>query len=305
MRDSDYLHLIGVFVNVAEQANFSKAATKLGIATSSVSRKVNELERSLGVQLFRRSTRRVELTEIGAVFFERCRRILLFANEAASLAQNLQGEPQGTLRITAPNLFGTKRLGPVISEYLNRYPLASIQLDLSDKLENVAAGEFDVAIRITNNPDDRLVARQLAPINWTVCASPLYLSRQGRPSAPQDLREHECCHYPRVVSEKQWIFTQGDETHSVNIKERVHINSSELIAQLTLQGDCIALLPTYLVGDIIRKGELVPLLTDYRPAINTNLYVMYPPHRYTTATVRCFVDLIRNAISDPPPWDNF
>jgi DNA-binding transcriptional LysR family regulator len=305
MQNPDSLSLLGVFVSVAGNASFSKAAMRLGMATSSVSRKVSELERRLGVQLLRRSTRRVELTEIGAVFFERCGRILSFAEEAALLARDLQSEPRGTLRVTAPSLFGTKRLGPVVSEYLARYPLVSLQMELSDQLENLAAGNFDVAIRITNHLDDALVARRLAVVNWAVCASPLYLSRHGTPAVPEDLRGHECCHYPRVVSEGCWVFSRNNETHSVQIDERIHINSSELIAHLTLQGNCIAMLPTYLVGDFIKNGQLVPLLPGYRPATSTCLYAMSMPNRYTTATVRCFIDLIQTRIVDPPPWDGF
>lgn len=301
--DADYLSLISVFVRVARCSSFSGAAAELRLSTGTVSRQIAKLERQMGVQLLERSTRKVGLTEIGRMFYERGNHILQLAEESVSVIQDLHVEPRGTLRLTAPMLFGILHLGPLIRRYAERYPNVEVQLKISDQLESLTGGDFDIAIRITNHLDDTVVARRLSAIDWVVCASPAYLARHGAPAVPADLKDHQCYYYPSVIKHGRWSFTKGEVAYTVPIHGRLHVNSSQIIADHALAGMGIALLPTYLVGDHIKSGALVALLTAFQPTVNSALYALYQPNRYMTAKVHCFLDMLKESFFDPPYWD--
>lgn len=301
--DPNYFSLIAVFVQVARRASFSEAAAELRLSTGTVSRKIAELEKIMSVRLLERSTRKVGLTEIGHMFYERSTQILQFAEESASIVQDLQTEPRGTLRITAPILFSSKHLGPLVQTFMERYPNVRVELSVSDHLESLATGNHDIAIRITNHLDDTVVARRLATVNWTVCASPDYLARHGTPVVPTDLKEHNCYHYPSVIKHGRWAFTRGDAEYTIPIQGRLQVNNSQIIADHVLAGMGIGLLPTYLVGDDVKSGRLVSLLPTYQPTVNSALYALYQPNRYVTAKVHRFIDLLREVFFDPPYWD--
>lgn len=299
----EVIALMAVFAEVAQRSSFSEAAQDLRMSTATVSRKIAELEAMLGVRLFERSTRRVSLTEIGRVFHERCTQVLHLAEESALAVQELHSEPRGTLRVTAPILFGTRHLSPVIGAFMERHPSVAVELHLSDQLESLSTGHFDVAVRITNHLDDNVVARRLTVIDWTVCASPAYLSRHGVPEAPADLAKHDCYHYPSVIKQGRWSFTRADQEITVAIQGRLRVNSSQVIAERVQGGMGIGLLPNYLIGPALREGRLQALLPGYKPTANSALYALSLPNRYTTAKVQRFLDALRAAFTEPPVWD--
>lgn len=301
--DTDSLSLISVFVRVARCMSFSGAAAELQVSNATVSRQVARLEKRMGVQLLERSTRKVALTEIGKTFFESASRILLLAEESMAQVQDLQMEPRGSLRLTAPLLFGIKHLGPLISRFTERYPHVEVQLKISDRLESLSGGDFDIAVRITNHLDDGVIAKRLTSIQWAVCASPAYLAQHGAPTTPNELAEHQCYHYPSVIKHGRWSFKRGDALYSVPVHARFHVNNSQIIADHALAGLGIALLPTYLVGEHLQAGRLLPLLTAYQPTVNSALYALYLPNRYMTAKVHCFLEMLQAAFVDPPRWD--
>ncbi|MDM0066187.1 LysR family transcriptional regulator [Variovorax sp. J31P207] len=301
--DTDSLALISVFVRVARCMSFSGAAAELHISTGTVSRQIARLEKKMGVQLLERSTRRVALTEIGKTFYDSTSHILLLAEESMSRVQDLQVEPRGTLRLTAPMLFSIKHLGPLISRFTERYPHVEVQLKISDQLESLSGGDFDIAVRITNHLDDGVIAKRLTSVHWAVCASPGYLALHGTPTTPAELADHQCYHYPSVIKHGRWSFTRGEAQHNVPTHARFHVNSSQIIADHALAGLGVALLPTYLVGEHLQSGRLVPLLAGYQPTVNSALYALYLPNRYMTAKVHCFLEMLQTAFSDPPYWD--
>lgn len=172
-----------------------------------------------------------------------------------------------------------------------------------ETFRNISAGDYDVAVRITNHLDDGVVARRLTPINWVVCASPAHLARHGVPKHPRDLADHECCHYASLIRQDRWSFIIDEEEYSVPVHARLKVNNSEIIASHALAGRAIAMLPTYLVGDHLRSGELRPLLTEYEPTVNSALYAIYSPTRYLMAKVRCFIDVLSASFADPPYWE--
>lgn len=299
----DYLQKIAVFVRVAQHLNFSTAAAELGLSTGTVSRQIARLEREIGVQLLIRNTRNVSLTEIGQQFYRRSNHLLSLAEESLAEIQDLDAEPRGTLRVTAPALFGVKHLGPIVTHFTQRYPKVHVRLSISDDLEKVSNGDFDVAVRITNHLDDGVIAKKLTSIKWVVCASPDYIRKHGAPETPADLKEHQCCHYPSMIKQDRWSFVRDKAEYEAPIHSRLQVNSSQIIAGHVLAGQGIAMLPTYLIGEHLKSEELIPLLTAYQPKINSALYAIYSPTRYLTAKVRHFLDLLTSSFADPPYWE--
>lgn len=300
----DVLALMAVFAQVAQRSSFSLAAQDLQTSAATVSRKIVQLEKLLKVRLFERSTRQVQLTEIGRAYYERCMHVLHLAEESTQAIHELQSEPRGHLRVTVPILFGTLHLSRVVGEYMNRYPEVSVELQVSDQLESLAMGQIDVAVRITNHLDDNVVARRLTTIDWTVCASPAYLVKHGTPLHPSDLTKHDCYHYPSVIRQSQWSFDKDGEKIAVSIRGRLKVNSSQIIADLAEAGMGIGLLPNYLIAPSLRQGRLIPLLSNYKPSVNSALYAVTPSNRYATAKVRSFLELLKEHFGNEAIWTN-
>ena len=299
----DHLRTIAVFARVARLRSFTAAADELGLSTATVSRQIAQLERKVGMQLFVRTTRHVSLTEIGETFFQRSSALLALAEESLEEINDLHAEPRGTLRVTAPRLFSVKHLGALISDFSERYPKVQVRLTVSDELENISGGDYDVAVRITNHLDDGVVAKRLAAINWIICASPEYIQKSGIPHTPEDLAAHECHFYASLIKNNRWTFTKDGHEYSTPVRSQFRVNSSQVIADHVLAGRGIAMLPTYLIGEYLQSGRLVPVLTAYRPTINSSLYAIYSPTRFLTTKVRSFLDLLAQAFSDPPYWE--
>lgn len=295
--------MLPVFSRVARHRSFSVAASELGLSIATVSRQIAELERRLGAQLFVRTTRRVSLTEIGEKLYQRSNALLAMAEESFAEINDLHAEPRGKLRVTAPMAFGIKHLGPLVSRFTECHPKIEIRMTISDDLENLGSGDFDIAIRITNHLDEGVIARRLSSINWVVCASPAYVQEFGAPKRPLDLQLHECCHYASLTKDNYWKFVKDGVEHSIPTQSRLHVNNSQIIAEHALSGRSIALLPTYLVGEYLQSGALVPLLTAYRPTINSSLYALYSPSRYLATKTRRFLDFLAKAFDDPPYWE--
>ncbi|MCA9562176.1 MAG: LysR family transcriptional regulator [Myxococcales bacterium] len=183
---------VEVFVEVVESGSFSKAAKRMNLSKSAVSKQVKRLEDRLSVQLLNRTTRRIHLTEVGREFYERCVSILSEAERAELAIGRFQDVPRGTLRINAPVSFGTTYLAPAIAEFLETYPDLVVDLTLNDHLVDIVKEGFDVVIRISQLSDSSMIARRLASSQAFTCATPEYLDKHGRPHHPNDLRSHRC-----------------------------------------------------------------------------------------------------------------
>ncbi len=299
----DSLSDVAVFVAVVEAGNFSLAAERLKLSRSVVSKYVSRLEDRLGARLLNRTTRRLNLTEAGRVFFERSRRGLEDIAEAEAEVSRLQARPSGVLRINAPMTFGIQHVAPLLPEFLGRYPDVSVEMDLDDRKVDVIDGGFDVALRSTEMEDSSLVARRLAPIRHMIVAAPAYLQRRGIPRTPEDLREHDIVTFSLQRSAQSWQFVGPDgDVATVPIEGRLRMNNSLALREALLGGVGITRTPTFLVGQDIREGRLVPLLQNYR-TLEVALHVVYPQRRHLSPKVRAFVDFIADKISDPPYWD--
>jgi DNA-binding transcriptional LysR family regulator len=297
-------NLIGmaIFARVAESRSFSGAARRLGISKSMVSKEVAKLEKSLGARLLNRTTRQLSLTEVGAAFYEHCARVVQEAEEAELLVGRLQGEPRGVLKTTAPVAFATMHVAPALPEFLRRYPDVQIDLTLSDRLFDLAEEGYDVSIRIARDLPPNLVARELAPVNRVLCATPDYLRKHGVPAKPQDLADHNCLIYTHANPDSLWRFRGPEGQMVVPVRGNLRLNDDEALWQAVLGGLGISLLPTFIVGKDLQAGKLQSVLASYLPS-ERSVHALYLPNRHLSMKVRVFIDFLLERFGPAPYWD--
>lgn len=290
-------------MRVVDTGSITRAAQRLGIAKSAVSRRIAELERRLGAQLVTRTTRRLTITETGQAFYERCRRVLSDLSEAESSVADAHDDLSGTLRVAAPVTFGMMHLAPILTEFMQTHPGVTVDVDFSDRHVNLIEDQFDVAVRIARLSDSSLIARRLCPIRQIVCASPGYLQRRGTPTAPADLAEHDCLRYSLDPQGRNWHYTGPDgAAGEITVRAHAIASNGEFLRDAAIADQGIARLPTFMVYDAIARGELVALLSQYH-WFEIGLYALYPPTRRLARRVRAFVDLLAARFPDNPHWD--
>jgi DNA-binding transcriptional LysR family regulator len=293
------LERMAIFARVVEAKSFSAAARRLGMSKSLVSKQVARLERSLGARLLNRTTRTMSVTEVGAVFYEHCARMLDEVEEARLAVSRLHGEPRGTLKITAPVAFGTLHVAPALPDFLARYPDLSIDMTITDRFADLAEDGYDVALRIAKDPGQNLVARRLAPVNRNVCATSDYFQRHGVPRTPHDLAHHNCLTYTYL---DQWHLRGPDGELAVPTSGNLRLNDDEALSQAVLGGLGVALLPTFIIGKDLQAGRLQSVLAQYVP-LERHVYAVYLPNRHLSPKVRVFIDFLLERFGSPPYWD--
>ncbi len=299
----DSLTDIAVFVQVVDSGSFTRAAERLNISKSVVSKYVTRLEDRLGARLLNRTTRRLSLTEVGRVLYERSRKGLADIEDAQAEVSLLQGEPRGTLRINAPMSFGILHVAPALSEFLKQYPDLTVDMNLDDRKVDVIEEGFDVSVRISELPDSSLVARRIGPCRHAIVAAPAYLERCGTPRTPEDLRNHNIITYRHQESALNWHFqTSDNKPISVTVSGSLKMNNSLAIREALLEGIGITRTPTFVVGKDIQDGRLIPVLRDYE-ILEVTIYLVYPQRRHLSPKVRAFVDFMVKRITETPYWD--
>jgi len=299
----DRLISMSVFAAVVEHENFTAAAEHLKISRASASKHISALEDSLGGRLLNRTTRHISLTEAGKAYYQRCKKILEDVEEAECVVTGFSAEPRGLLRINAPMSFGIRQLGGIVSRFCQALPAIQVELSLNDRFVDIVEEGYDLVIRIARLADSSMVARKLAPCFRVLCASPSYLATQGYPSNPEELSQHSCLHYTYLESDKHWVLNAPDGTeHRVVIQPPLVANNGDALCSAAIEGLGIVMLPTFIVGDAIRAGELEIILPDYRPP-DINLYSVYPSSRHLSAKVRAFIDFAIKEIGEQPSWD--
>ncbi|MEO1191987.1 MAG: LysR family transcriptional regulator [Pseudomonadota bacterium] len=297
----DSLNAMEVFVRVVQAGSFSEAARNLNLTPSAVSKQVSRLEDRLGARLINRTTRRLGLTEEGSAFFERAQRILTDVEEAEQAVTHLHGAPRGTLKLNAPVVFGHGHIAPLLPDYLARYPEMRVDLSTNDRFVDLLEEGLDLVIRIGDLSDSSLIARKLAVTRRVVVASEAYLKKHGTPKTPQDLTGHNSLVFLYRAVRNVWEFQGPEGAQSVEVKGDVETNSIEVILQLVLAGHGLALMPTWLVGEYLQRGELVQILQDY-VAPDAQIYALYPPGRHLSPKVRSFVDYLVQHFKTDPLW---
>ncbi len=292
------------FVAVVETGGFSRAAARLGLAKSIVSRRVSRLEASLGgARLLARTTRGVSPTEAGAAFHARCVRVLAELDEAREEVAGREGGVAGTLRIAAPLSFGTAHLAPALARFAAEHPRVALDVAYSDKLVDLVGERFDAAVRIGTLAASSLVARRLATVRLAAVASPAYVGRRGAPERPEDLAAHDCLVYSAGPNGGEtWRFRTGRGTVALRPHGRFRADNGEALLAAALEGLGVAVLPTFLAGGAIGSGALLPLLAAF-PVPEHGLHVVRPPGGPAPARLRALTDFLAARFGPEPYWD--
>lgn len=291
-----------VFHAVVKHASYAKAARELGLTPSGVSRVITRLEEKLGVRLIQRTTRRLSLTEGGALFHARTVQVLADLSEAEAEVQKTALQPKGKLRVTAPVVFGQLHLNPLIGKLVGRHAELSIEMHLMDRYVDLVEEGMDLAIRAGTLPDSRLIARRLCSNRRIVVASPDYLARCRAPEHPKDLVDHECLLFTGFQKPREWRLLGPGGPLTVTVNGRVASNNMDLLVSTAKQGVGIAFGATLLLGPALLSGELVRVLPDYEFE-TTAIYAVFPSVRQLSSKVRAMVDFLSEELTDPPKWD--
>lgn len=294
----DKFESIRAFMKVVETNGFAAAAREMSLSRSVVSKYVINLENELETQLFRRSTRQVTPTETGLAFYHRCEHIMSELDAAFSSVTELQEKPIGTLRLNAPMSFGTLHVSEVVADYMAAYPEVHVELVLNDRFVDPIEEGFDVTIRVGEPcQSTSLINKEIVPAKRVLCASPAYIEAYGEPAHPNELRQHRCLHYGYQESGSYWRLSGEGMEHSVAINCVMWSNNGEALKKAAVKDQGIVLLPTFIVGEALQRGELKIILRDY-PPLDVTLCALYPRHRHLSTKVRYFIDLLSKSFSD-------
>jgi DNA-binding transcriptional LysR family regulator len=289
----DSLSRIGIFLAVAKQESFAAAARDLGLTSSAVSKQVLNLESELRTKLLNRTTRKVSLTEEGALFFSRASRAMEDIEEAREQMNELKTVPRGQLRISVPTALGSQYLKGPIAEFAVKYPEVTLDVQFEDRLIDIAEEGFDLVLRIAALSDSSMIARKLASCPFYLCCSPEYLKNHPRPHTAEDLVQHNVLAYTRNKGAHEWRFRDPDGKEGVvGLKSSFKCDSAEMMIEAACRGIGIMIAPMFFVKAELDKGTLVPVLTEYNTWPERSLFAVFPPNRFVSTRLRLFVDHI-------------
>jgi DNA-binding transcriptional LysR family regulator len=299
----DRLKALEVFVEVVQKNGFARAADALDTSPANVTRIIADLEAHLGTRLLNRSSRKMSLTESGQGLFERARTMVEDMAEIEAIASSAGVRAKGLLRINAPLTFGVLQLAPLWPKFMALYPDIELQISLIDRVVDIVEEGYDMAIRISNAGSSAHAARKLATSHNICCASPAYLAAHGAPATPQDLKKHRCIGYSYSASADEWRFSDAaGRPHPVTVNCRLHANNGDTARAAALAGAGIIWQPTFLIGDDLRAGRLLPLLPGFSlPDID--VLAVYPSRRHLSAKVRVMIDFLAAQFGGTAPWD--
>ena len=284
---------LAIFVKVAERRSFAKAARELGITQPGVSNAISRLEERLGVRLLARTTRRVNVTEDGAAFLDRCQRILAELEEAESVLGRARVAPTGRLRIDMPVAFGRLKVVPLVGAFRDAYPDVTLALSFTDRYVDLVEEGVDVAVRMGSLQDSSLIVRRLTQTQFRVYGAPDYFARHGRPRAPEDLAEHNCLAFTaretRLI--REWRFRRGGAELTVTPRGTMTFSDGAAICDAATAGYGLAQMHDYYADALVASGALEPVLQRFEPAPDT-VSLVYPPTRHLSPKVRVFVDFL-------------
>lgn len=302
--DGNHIAEIAAFAAVAEQGSFTKAATALGRDATVLSRRVQSLERRLGVRLLERTTRHVAMTEAGAGFLVSAQAIVAALADAEEQAATFgSGEPRGTLRLALPATFGRMWIAPYLPDFMAAHPQVRIDASYSNRFVDLVAEGADLAIRLGELADSQLVARRIAPRRRLLCAAPAFLERNREPGRPEDLARLPCLAFTGLASHPNWTFANAQgESVTVRADGPLVSDDAQALVHAAVRGLGIMLSTDWLVGRELAAGTLVPVLTSWLPRDEGAIYAVAPSNRLVPAKTRAFIDWIASLYSPMPPW---
>ncbi|MFH1871174.1 MAG: LysR family transcriptional regulator [Pseudomonadota bacterium] len=290
-----------IFARVAEAGSFSRAATRIGLPKSTVSRRIAFLEEQLGERLMLRTTRRLTLTEFGLQLLEHARQVAAEVDAVKALSEYRQARPSGRLRVSMPSDFATLLLTDMLAAFIALHPAVSLELDLSPRRVDLLGENFDLAVRMGDLPDDTLLAaRRIAVFPSGLYAAPNYLAERGEPTSPDELNSHDTLRLLGRNSEAAgWTLTSGDRSWEGAPPARAVANAPELLINLARAGAGIAAVPDYFAAPSVRRSELRRVLSAWCMPSHT-AWVVFPGRRLMPAKTRAFIDMLEAALKGAP-----
>jgi len=276
------------FVEVVKHGNFTSAAHALGISKQLVSRRIIALEARLGVRLLLRTTRKLSPTETGKVFFQRAQQILQAIHDAELEISNRSDELRGLLKLSVPLSYANLRLAPALTAFMQQHPHVDIWLDADNRHVDMISEGYDMVIRVTDQPEEGMVARKLEDAAIRFCCSPEYIARNGIPESPQALATHACLTHRA----SEWVFTEHDQIHRIPIHARLRSNHGEVLRDAALAGLGITGLPAFYVLDDLHHGRLVEVLAEFGMQ-QAGIFAMYPYHKQVSANALALIEHLR------------
>jgi DNA-binding transcriptional LysR family regulator len=287
------------FVRVVETGAFARAAERVGISKSIISRRVARLEEQLGARLLTRTAQGTQPTDVGQAYYERAANVIAELDAAREVVAEAVTQVSGPVRLTAPLSFGTLHLAGALADFAVAHPRVELDISFDDRVVDLIAGGFDLAVRIGNLADSSLIARRIAPVRRHMLASPGYLKARGTPAHPRDLGSHDLLVYG--YGEK-WRFRVDGRWEYVRGQPRMRSNNGEMLREAACAGLGICILPSFIAGPAIGAGRLELLLPEF-PLEDGALYAVMPPGRATTARVRALVEFLAERFGPEPSWD--
>lgn len=289
-----------IFAQVVENGSFSRAARKLKIANSSVTKRIQALESRLGVRLLLRSTRRLQLTEEGRALYQRCARIKSEVEGISEEASSFKEVPQGTIRLSVPPLLAHTCLAPHLTGFLTRFPNVSLQVDLTERESDLRESGFDLSLRTGELRDSSDVAQRLCAVTTVLCASPTYLGQHGRPKRPSDLEHFNYLGWmsPDRRTYEKLVFRKGKKTFTSRIRGNFSSSDAMAIREAAIHGAGITLLPDIAIAQDIESGLLEAVLTEYT-CFQYPLYLIYHRREHQPAKIKVAIDFLKSIFSQP------
>jgi DNA-binding transcriptional LysR family regulator len=285
----DKLRAMEIFVRIVERGSLTAAADALGMSVPSVVRALAALERTMGVRLMNRTTRRSSLSDEGREYYERCKRVLTEVEEADASISARRTEPKGRLRVTAPVMYGRMHVAPVVADFMAKYQDMEIELLLLDRVIDLVEEGIDVALRIGNLPETTLVAVPVGATRRVVCAAPSYLKRAGPPKLPADLAAHRCILFSGLSRGNEWSFA-GKLGAQVSVRPVLRTNQFDVAIDACLRGLGCGQFLCYQVDPLVNAGKLKRVLGEFEPT-PLPIHVVYPHGRHVSSNVRAFMDM--------------
>lgn len=279
------------FNAVVDSGSFVKAADSLNTSKAAISRYVSDLETRLGVRLLHRTTRKLSLTDEGQVFFLRSKELLSELNNAELEITSRNVIASGLIRINTPVTFGIKHLSPLWGQFLDRYPEIKLDITLADRIVDLVEEGYDVAIRIASLPNSTLISKKLSSTRLILCASPVYLEKNGIPQHPHELTDHSIIAYSHFSTKDEWYFDGPEGQVSVKTNPRLHSNNVDTCRAVALEGLGIILQPSFLISEDIQSGALIELMPQYK-SIELGIYAIYASRKHLAPKIRVLIDFL-------------
>ena len=288
---------LDVFVRVVATGSMSAAGRELGLSPAVVSKRLRRLEDRLGSRLLQRTTRQISLTDAGQGYYERAVAILASIEEAEAFVTGRSSTPEGTLKVTAPTMFGRMHIARHLGRFMASHDKLSVNIQLDDSQLDIVGEGFDLAVRIGELPDSSLVARKLAEVRYVLAATPSYVERRGMPESPADLKNHSCV--PSDIRDPWRLRGPNGEQAQHRPEGPLHTNSSEVVRESVMAGTGIGLRPLWEIGEALSDGVLTRILPDWEGESDVAIHAVYPSRRFLPTKVRLFIDFLAELYADP------